>query len=113
MEDCLFCNIAAGKIPSDIVYEDDRILCFRDIHPQAPVHVLVIPRVHIASAADITEENCEIVAHIFACIPEIVRMLGLTDGFRIISNCGTDACQSVQHLHFHILGGRQLKDHMG
>ena len=112
MENCLFCKIAAGEIPSDRVYEDEQILCFRDIHPQAPVHVLVIPRTHIASADEVNEENSDLIAHIFKKIPEIARLAGATNGYRIISNCGKDACQSVAHLHFHILGGRQLAEEM-
>lgn len=112
MESCLFCKIAAGEIPSKCVYEDDRIFCFHDINPQAPVHVLVIPRAHIPSVDGIDEENADIVAHIFTKIPEIARSLGLTNGYRVISNCGADACQSVKHLHFHILGGAQLAEKM-
>lgn len=112
MENCLFCKIAAGEIPSDRVYEDDKILCFRDIHPQAPVHVLVIPRTHIASADEVNEENSDLIAHIFQKIPEIAKLAGATNGYRVITNCGKDACQSVAHLHFHILGGRQLAEEM-
>lgn len=112
MESCLFCKIAAGEIPSKCVYEDDRIFCFHDINPQAPVHVLVIPRAHIPSVDGIDEENADIVAHIFTKIPEIASSLGLTNGYRVISNCGADACQSVKHLHFHILGGAQLAEKM-
>ena len=112
MENCLFCKIAAGSIPSDKVYEDDCILCFRDIQPQAPVHILIIPRAHIASADEISEGNRDIIAHIFVKLPEIAKKAGLTNGYRIISNCGADACQSVGHLHFHILGGKQLPESM-
>ena len=112
MESCLFCKIAAGEIPSKCVYEDDRIFCFHDINPQAPVHVLVIPRAHIPSVDGIDKANADIVAHIFTKIPEIARSLGLTNGYRVISNCGADACQSVKHLHFHILGGAQLAEKM-
>lgn len=112
MESCLFCKIAAGEIPSKCVYEDDRIFCFHDINPQAPVHVLVIPRAHIPSVDGIDEANADIVAHIFTKIPEIASSLGLTNGYRVISNCGADACQSVKHLHFHILGGAQLAEKM-
>ena len=112
MESCLFCKIAAGEIPSKCVYEDDRIFCFHDINPQAPVHVLVIPRAHIPSVDGIDDANADIVAHIFTKIPEIARSLGLTNGYRVISNCGADACQSVKHLHFHILGGAQLAEKM-
>lgn len=108
MSDCLFCKIVAGEIPSTKVYEDDRILAFRDIAPQAPTHILVIPKTHIASVADITPENSDLVAHIFQVIPQIAKAEGLDDGFRVVSNCGDHAGQTVKHLHFHILGGRQL-----
>ena len=110
--DCLFCKIIAGEIPASKVYEDADMLAFRDIAPQAPVHVLVIPKTHIPSMDGITAENSEIVAKIFARIPEIARMAGVTNGYRVISNCGDDACQSVKHLHFHILGGAQLSERM-
>lgn len=106
--DCLFCKIAAGEIPSKIVYEDAEILAFHDIEPQAPVHVLVIPKEHIPSADGITAENSEVVAHIFATVPKIAAKLGLSGGYRVITNCGADAGQTVHHLHFHILGGKQL-----
>ena len=105
--DCIFCKIAAGEIPSNKVYEDEQILAFYDIEPKAPVHVLVIPKTHIAGAAAITAENAAVVAHIFATIPEIVKMLGITD-FRVVTNNGADAGQTVHHLHFHILGGAAL-----
>ncbi len=106
--DCLFCKIAAGEIPSAKVYEDDTILAFRDINPQAPTHILVIPKTHIGSAAELTEAHAALVGHIFAVIPAIAAQEGLTGGFRIVSNCGPDAGQSVPHLHFHILGGKEL-----
>ncbi len=112
MESCLFCKIAAGEIPSKCVYEDDRIFCFHDINPQAPVHVLIIPRTHIPSMDGVSEENAEAVAHIFAMIPKIAKQLGLANGYRVISNCGTDACQTVQHLHFHLLGGTKMSERM-
>lgn len=105
--DCLFCKIAAGEIPSDKVYEDDRILAFKDIAPAAPVHVLFIPKVHLAGVRDITADNADVVAHIFAVIPQVAKELGITD-YRVVSNNGPDACQSVQHLHFHLLGGTQM-----
>lgn len=113
MENCLFCKIAASEIPSRIAYEDEDILCFHDINPQAPVHVLVIPRTHIASVDGVTAENSAVVAHIFATVPKIAALLGLSGGYRVITNCGPDACQSVKHLHFHILGGAQLGERMG
>ena len=112
MENCLFCKIAAGDIPSSKVYEDEKILAFRDINPQAPVHILVIPKAHISGGDDITGENSGTVAYIFEKIPGIAKSAGLTGGYRIISNCGPDACQSVPHLHFHILGGAKLSDKM-
>lgn len=108
MSDCLFCKIVAGDIPSTKVYEDELVLAFRDIAPQAPVHILVIPKVHIASMAQITAENSALVAHIFQVIPAIAAAEGLTGGYRVVSNCGDDAGQTVHHLHFHILGGKKL-----
>ncbi len=112
MENCIFCKIIAGDIPSQKVYEDDRMLAFRDIAPQAPTHILVIPKAHIASVDAITCENSGIVSAIFEQIPKIAKEAGLTNGYRVISNCGDDACQSVHHLHFHILGGKQLSEQM-
>ena len=105
---CLFCKIAAGEIPSTKVYEDDLVLAFRDIAPMAPTHILVIPKTHIPSVDGITAENSSIVAHIFQVIPAIAKAEGLENGYRVVSNCGPDAGQSVHHLHFHILGGKQL-----
>ena len=108
--DCLFCKIANGEIPSNKVYEDDKILAFRDIAPQADVHVLVIPKDHIASSAnDINAENCEIVGYIFAKIPDIARLTGV-DSYRVINNCGDKAGQTVKHIHFHILSGDNLSE---
>ena len=109
---CLFCKIVAGDIPSSKVYEDDTILAFRDINPHAPVHILVIPKVHIPSLDGITPENSAVVAHIFETIPQIAKEAGLDSGYRLISNCGPDACQTVPHLHFHILGGRAMTETM-
>ena len=106
--DCLFCKIVAGEIPSTKVFEDDKVLAFRDINPQAPTHILVIPKAHIPSVDGITEENSALVAHIFAVIPQIARAEGLKNGYRVVSNCGQDAGQTVPHLHFHILGGKEL-----
>ncbi len=113
MADCLFCKIAAGEIPSAKVYEDDKILAFRDIAPQAAVHVLVIPKDHIASCDMITAETGGIVSHIFENIPKIAKMAGAENGYRVITNCGEDGCQSVKHLHFHVLGGEKLSEKMG
>ena len=114
MDDCIFCKIAAGQIPSSKVYEDDRILAFKDIAPMAPVHILVIPKVHIPSAEAITAENSGLVAHIFETIPQIAKEAGVSDtGFRVVTNHGEDGCQSVKHLHFHILGGKKLPESLG
>lgn len=106
--DCLFCKIVAGEIPSQKVYEDEEILAFRDIAPMAPVHILVIPKAHIGSVDEVTAENSGVVAHIFQVIPKIAQAENLVKGYRVVSNCGEHAGQSVHHLHFHILGGRQL-----
>ena len=105
---CLFCKIVAGEIPSTKVYEDDSVLAFRDINPQAPPHILVIPKCHIPSVDGITAENSALVAHIFEVIPQIAQAEGLKNGYRVVSNCGSDAGQTVPHLHFHILGGKAL-----
>ena len=107
--DCIFCKIAAHQIPSKTVYEDDRVLAFYDLEPQAPTHVLIIPKEHIESAACITPENSAIVAHIFEIAAKLAKDLDLKDGFRIVNNCGQDGGQTVQHLHFHLLGGRSMK----
>lgn len=106
--DCLFCKIVAGDIPSTKVYDDDSVFAFRDINPQAPVHILVIPKAHIASVAEVSPENSAVVAHIFEVIPAIATAEGLENGYRVVSNCGPDAGQTVNHLHFHILGGKKL-----
>ena len=108
MENCLFCKIAAGMIPSTKVFEDDTVLAFRDINPQAPTHILVIPKAHIGSVAEINAENARVVAHIFEVIPMIAGAENLENGYRVVSNCGADAGQTVHHLHFHILGGKKL-----
>ena len=108
MSNCLFCKIIAGDIPSPKVYEDDLVLAFRDIAPQAPTHILVIPKAHIPSVDAVPEENSAVVAHIFTVIPKIAAAEGLTQGYRVVSNCGEDAGQTVHHLHFHILGGKKL-----
>ena len=109
---CIFCEIIAGNIPSAKVYEDEQVYAFRDINPQAPVHVLVVPKQHIPSADAINADNAAVVASIFAAIPRIAASEGLTNGYRVITNCGEDGCQSVQHLHFHILGGKKLSEEM-
>ena len=110
--DCIFCKIVAGEIPSKKLYEDELCFAFYDINPQAPVHVLVIPKTHIASADEISSENSALIAHIFEMIPKLAATAGITNGYRVITNCGEDACQSVKHLHFHILGGKPLSEQM-
>ena len=105
---CLFCKIIAGDIPSTKVYEDETVYAFRDINPQAPTHVLVVPKAHIESCNGITADNSAVVAHIFTVIPQIAKAEGLENGYRVVSNCGADAGQTVHHLHFHILGGKTL-----
>ena len=105
---CLFCKIIAGDIPSTKVYEDEMVYAFRDINPQAPTHVLVVPKAHIDDCNSITAENSTVIAHIFEVIPQIAKTEGLEGGYRVVSNCGADAGQTVQHLHFHILGGKTL-----
>ena len=111
--DCLFCEIIKGNIPSSKVYEDEYCYAFRDIAPQAPVHVLVVPKMHIPSADGINAENSKYVSAIFEAIPKIAEAEGLSNGYRVITNCGEDGAQSVKHLHFHILGGRKLPENMG
>ena len=108
MADCLFCKIIAGELPSTKVYEDDTILAFRDIAPQAPVHVLVVPKEHIVDTDGITAENSALIAHIFEVIPQIAKAEGLDNGYRVATNCGPDSGQMVPHLHFHLLGGRKM-----
>ena len=110
--DCLFCSIIKGEIPSKKVYEDDMVYAFRDINPMAPTHILIVPKCHIQSADEVTEENSRYVAHIFEVIPKIAKAEGLTNGYRVITNCGADGCQSVKHLHFHLLGGKKLPESM-
>ena len=110
MEDCIFCKIIKGDIPSKKIYEDDKVLAFYDISPEAPVHFLVIPKEHIESANSIKEENSEIIAHVFCVINKLVSDLGIAEsGYRIVNNCGKDGGQTVSHMHFHILGGRSLE----
>ena len=108
MTDCIFCKIAQKQIPSKIAYEDDAVIAFYDQDPQAPVHVLVIPKEHIASAMEITPENSAVVVKVFEAIPKIAQELGLENGFRVVNNCGKDGMQTVQHLHFHLLGKQQM-----
>ena len=106
--DCIFCKIANKGIPSNVVYEDEKIIAFNDLDPQAPVHFLVIPKYHLKCTDEINALNCDIIGHIFAVIPQIAKKLGLENGYRIVNNCGADGGQTVSHLHFHVLGGRLL-----
>ena len=110
--DCLFCKIGGGEIPSTKVFESETVLAFRDINPQAPTHILVIPKRHIASVDAITEEDRAVLGDVFCASPQIAAKEGLTEGYRVISNVGAHGCQSVKHLHFHILGGKQLSEKM-
>ena len=108
MADCIFCRIAAGEIPSNKLYEDDQLLAFYDLDPQAPTHFLVIPKVHIASVAEITPQNSAVVAHICEVIARLAAEPGLEQGFRVVTNCGPQGGQTVPHLHFHVLAGRDM-----
>ena len=108
-EDCLFCRIAAMEIPADIVFEDDQVIAFRDISPKAPVHILLIPRVHITSAASLNDANGPMLGRMFAVAAQLARDEGIAkSGFRLTTNSGPGAGQSVPHLHFHLMGGRQM-----
>ena len=111
--DCLFCKIIGGEIPSSKVYEDEYVYAFNDINPQTPVHILVVPKKHICCADAINAENSIYVAKIFEAVPKIAAEAGLKNGYRVITNCGDDACQTVKHLHFHVMGGRKLPENMG
>ena len=106
--DCIFCKIISGEIPSNKAYEDDKVLAFYDLEPQAPVHILIVPKEHIACAADITPENSAVIAHIFEVAAIIAKEKVLHDGFRIVNNCGDCAGQTVKHIHFHLMGGRDF-----
>lgn len=109
MEDCLFCKIIHKEIPAEILYEDDRLIAFKDVNPQAPVHILVIPKDHIESSNDLNEENSDLIGDIFLLIKKLTKEFGIDkDGYRIVNNCGQLGGQTVSHIHFHILGGRQL-----
>lgn len=110
MEDCIFCKIINGDIPSNKIYEDDKVYAFNDINPEAPIHFLVIPKEHIESANSVNENNVDVIAHIFKVINKLVVDLGVAEkGYRIVNNCGEDGGQTVKHLHFHVLGGRNLQ----
>ncbi len=108
MNDCIFCKIIAGEIPSKKLYEDELCYAFYDIQPLAPQHFLVVPKEHLTGANKINQDNCAIVGHIFAVITKLTSVLGFSDGYRVVTNCGADAGQTVPHLHFHVLGGKQL-----
>lgn len=112
MNDCLFCKIIAGDIPSQKVYEDDYVYAFKDINPMAPVHILVIPKEHISTILDITPDNSSVISHIYEVIAKIAKDQGLEKGFRVVSNCNEHGGQTVFHLHFHILGGKMLSTQM-
>lgn len=108
MEDCIFCKLANGEIPTDMVYEDDRIACFRDADPQAPVHILMVPKRHIPSLDDLTEEDSDLLGYMMIKIKDIAAGEGLKNGYRAVINCGEDGQQTVKHLHIHILGKRKM-----
>ena len=108
--DCIFCEIIKGNIPSTKVYEDDFVTAFNDLNPQMPVHVLIVPKKHIASANDIEENDAELIGKVFLAAKKIAASMGLENGYRIINNCGEDAGQTVKHLHFHLLGGKTMGD---
>ncbi len=110
--DCVFCSILKGEIPSKKAYEDEKVYAFFDIQPQAPVHILVIPKKHIESADGVTKETSALCAAVFEAIPRIAKENGLEKGYRVVTNVGEHGCQSVKHLHFHILGGTQLSEKM-
>ena len=109
---CLFCKIINGDIPSAKVYENEFVYAFRDINPQAPTHILIVPKFHISSADEINSDNSAYVSKIFEAVPEIAKQEGLMNGYRVITNIGEDGCQSVKHLHFHLVGGRKLPETM-
>ena len=104
--DCIFCKIANGEIPTELVYEDETVAAFKDLNPQAPVHILIVPKKHIGSCDELTDENSGVVGHIFAVAAAIAKQFGLENGYRIVNNCGEDGGQTVKHLHFHLMGGR-------
>ncbi len=110
--DCLFCSILKGEIPSSKVYENESVYAFRDINPQAPTHILIIPKIHISSADAVDENTSAYVAKVFEAIPAIAKAEGLENGYRVITNIGENGCQSVKHLHFHLLGGKKLSEKM-
>lgn len=108
MDDCLFCKIVSGEAPSRKFFENEHLIAFSDIDPKAPIHFLVIPKEHIVSVDEITRDNADVVARIFTIIPKLAKKLGMSKGYRIVSNCGKEGGQTVDHLHFHVLSGRQM-----
>jgi len=108
MSDCLFCKIIAGEIPTQLIYEDEHVVAFRDIAPHAPVHILVVPRVHVGSASELDTGNSHLAAKCFEAVAKLAKSEGLDNGFRVISNAGPDGGQTIPHLHFHLLGGKPL-----
>lgn len=112
--DCIFCHIVAGKIPSDIVYQDEKVIAFRDINPQSPIHILVIPREHFTSLADITEKETLLMGHLIGIANQLAGNEGISEaGYRLVINCGKQGGQLVPHLHMHVMGGRQLSGQLG
>ncbi len=108
MTDCIFCKLANGEIPTDMVYQDDLIAAFRDAEPQAPVHILMVPKQHVASLDDLTDDHKDLMGHMMLKIKEIAKLEGLENGYRAVINCGEDGQQTVKHLHIHILGKRKM-----
>ena len=106
--DCLFCSIASKDIPSQLIYEDDLVVAFKDINPQAPIHFLVVPKLHVQSLDQVTEAHNSLIAHIMRLIPKLAAEQGVENGYRVINNCGSDGGQTVGHIHFHVLGGREM-----
>jgi histidine triad (HIT) family protein len=110
MSECLFCNIAAGKIPCEVVYQDETVFAFKDIHPKAPIHVLVIPKRHIASLADLKTSELPLAAHMLETVNTIAKQLGTGTGYKLVINTGSEGGQAVMHLHMHLLGGKHFSD---
>lgn len=108
MSDCIFCKLKDKEIPTEVVYEDDKIFCFHDADPQAPIHVLMIPKKHIASTDEIKDEDGELMGHMLSKVKDVAEILGLKNGYRLVINCGEDGMQTVKHLHLHILGKRKM-----
>lgn len=108
MTDCIFCKIAHKDIPAKVVYEDDLILAFHDLEPQAPVHLLIIPKKHIASLDEVEKEDTELMGHLLNKVKDIAAEAGLENGYRLVNNCGEDGLQTVKHIHFHLLGKRKM-----